>query len=81
MKIELTELELLHVLAMLDTNSREDDRMHAKLIHRLDTGLIDELPRLPERRELAKKLADLNTLKVYEKFLTVAKELKLVTIE
>ena len=43
MKIELTELELLHVLAMLDTNSRENDRMHAKLIHHLDTGLLDEL--------------------------------------
>lgn len=81
MKIELTELELLHVLAMLDVNAIEDSRMHAKLIHRLDTGLIDELPRLPERRELAKKLAGLNTLTVYEKFLTVAEELRLVTIK
>lgn len=81
MKIELTELELLHVLAMLDTNEVKDNEMHAKLIHRLDTGLIDELPRLPERRELAKKLADLNTLTVYEKFLEVAEELKLVTIK
>lgn len=81
MKIELTELELLHVLAMLDVNSHEDDRMHVKLVRRLETGDIEKLERLPETSELAKKLANLNTLTVYEKFLTVAEELKLVTIE
>lgn len=81
MKIELTELELLHVLAILDINSRESDRMHARLMHHLDTGWVNELPRLPERSELTKKLADLDTLAVYEKFLEAAKELELVTIE
>ena len=81
MKIELTELELLHVLALLDVNQIEDNKMHTKFIRSLETGLIDRLPRLPERSELTEKLADLNTLTVYEKFLEVAKELNLVAIE
>lgn len=81
MKIELTELELLHILAMLNANKIEENKAHAKFIRSLETGSIDKLPRLPERSELTKKLADLDTLTVYEKFLEVAKELKLVTIE
>ena len=81
MKIELTELELLHILAMLDANKIEENKAHAKFIRSLETGLIDKLPRLPERSELTKKLADLDTLAVYEKFLETAEELKLVTIE
>ncbi|HFO1075732.1 TPA: hypothetical protein ACHIWU_000865 [Enterococcus faecium] len=81
MKIELTELELLHILAMLDANKIEENKAHAKFIRSLETGLIDKLPRLPERSELTKKLADLDTLTVYEKFLEAAKELNLVAIE
>ena len=81
MKIELTELELLHVLAMLDTNEIEDNEKHAKLIYRLEEGPIDKLPRLPDAGELMAKLTKLDTLVVYEKFLEVAEELKLVTIE
>lgn len=81
MKLELTELELLHVLAMLDTNEIEENKAHAKFIRNLEIGLIDKLPRLPKRRKLMKKLTDLNTLAVYEKFLEAAKELNLVTIE
>lgn len=80
MKIELTELELWHILAMLDTNEIKENQMHAKFIQRLESGLIGKLPRLPEAGELMNKLARLNTLTVYEKFLAVAEELKLVTI-
>lgn len=80
MKIELTELELLHVLAMLDANNIEENKIHAKFIRRLETGVIDKLPRLPETGELMAKLTKLDTLVVYEKFLEVAEELKLVTI-
>lgn len=81
MKIELTELELLHVLAMLDVNKVKDNDMHAKLVYNLEKGQIDKLPRLPDTGELMVKLTELNTLTVYEKFLAVAEELKLVTIE
>lgn len=81
MKIELTELELLHVLAMLDANNIEENKIHAKFIRRLETGVIDKLPRLPEKDELLNKLAELDTLVVYGKFLTVAEELNLVKIE
>ena len=81
MKIELTELELLHVLALLDINTIEDNKMHAKFIRNLENGIIDKLQRLPEKVELADRLNRLDTLTVYEKFLTVADELKLVTIE
>lgn len=81
MKIELTELELLHVLALLDVNEIEDNKMHAKFMRNLENGGIDKLPRLPEKVELADRLNRLNTLTVYGKFLTVAEELKLVTIE
>ena len=81
MKLELTELELLHVLAMLDTNEVKDNEMHAKLVYKLDKGQIDKLPRLPETGELMAKLIELDTLVVYEKFLEVAKELNLVAIE
>lgn len=80
MKIELTELELLHILAMLDANNIEENKIHAKFIRRLETGVIDKLPRLPETGELMVKLTKLDTLVVYEKFLEVAEELKLVTI-
>ena len=81
MKIELTELELLHVLAMLGASNIEENKMHAEFIRGLETGIIDKLPRLPETDELQNKLAGLNTLTVYEKFLAVAEELRLVTIE
>lgn len=81
MKIELTELELLHVLAMLDTNEVEDNEMHAKLVYKLEKGQIDKLSRLPDAGELMAKLTKLDTLVVYEKFLGIAEELKLVTIE
>lgn len=81
MKIELTELELLYILAMLDVNGIEEEKAYAKFIRSLETGLIDKLPRLPEISELTKKLVDLDTLTVYEKFLEVAKELNLVAIE
>ena len=81
MKIELTELELLHVLAILDVNEVKDNEMHAKLVYKLEKGRIDKLPRLPDTGELMVKLTELNTLTVYEKFLAVAEELKLVTIE
>lgn len=81
MKIELTELELLHVLAMLDVVSTEDDRMHAKLVRRLETGVIEKLERLPETGELMAKLNELDTLVVYEKFLDVAEELNLIAVE
>lgn len=81
MKIELTELELLHVLALLNVNQIKDNKMHAKFVRELENGTIDKLSRLPETGELMNKLARLNTLTVYEKFLAVAEELKLVTIE
>lgn len=81
MKIELTELELLHVLAMLDVVSTEDARMHAKLVRRLETGDIEKLERLPETGELMVKLIELDTLVVYEKFLDVAEELNLIAVE
>ena len=81
MKIELTELELLYILAMLDASEIEEEKAYAKFIRGLETGLIDRLPRLPERSELIKKLAELDTFAVYVKFLEVAKELNLVTIE
>ena len=80
MKIELTELELLHVLALLDVNQIKGNEMHAKFVSELENGTIDKLPRLPETGELMNKLTRLNTLTVYEKFLAVAEELKLVTI-
>lgn len=80
MKLELTELELLHVLAMLDANEVKDNEMHAKFVSKLENGVIDKLPRLPEAGELMAKLTKLDTLVVYEKFLEVAEELKLVTI-
>ena len=80
LKIELTELELLHILAMLDTNQVKDNEMHAKLVSKLKNGTIDKLSRLPETGELMNELVRLNTLTVYEKFLAVAEELKLVTI-
>lgn len=81
MKIELTELELLYILAMLDASEIEEEKAYAEFIRALETGLIEELPHLPERSELAKKLADLNTLAVFDKFLKVAEELELVTIK
>lgn len=81
MKIELTELELLHVLALLDVNQIKDNKMHAKFVSNLENGAIDKLPRLPEAGELKAKLTKLDTLVVYEKFLEVAKELNLVAIE
>ena len=81
MKIELTELELLYILAMLDVNGIEEEKAYAKFIRSLETGLIDRLPRLPERNELIKKLAELDTFAVYVKFLEAAEELNLVTIE
>ncbi|EOH43291.1 hypothetical protein [Enterococcus faecium] len=81
MKIELTELELLYILAMLDASKIEEDKAYAEFIRALETGLIDRLPRLPEISELTKKLVDLDTFAVYEKFLEVAKELNLVAIE
>lgn len=81
MKIELTELELLHVLALLDINTFEDNKMHAKFMCNLEKGAINKLPRLPEKAELADRLNRLDTLTVYEKFLTVAEELRLVTIK
>lgn len=81
MKIELTELELLYILAMLDASKIEEDKAYAEFIRGLETGIIDKLPRLPEISELTKKLVDLDTLTVYEKFLEVAKELNLVAIE
>lgn len=80
MKLELTELELLHVLATLDANEVKDNEMHAKFVSNLENGVIDKLPRLPEAGELMAKLTKLDTLVVYEKFLEVAEELKLVTI-
>ena len=80
MKIELTELELLHVLALLGVNQIKDNEMHAKFVRELENGTIDKLSRLPETGELMNKLAGLNTLTVYEKFLAVAEKLKLVTI-
>lgn len=81
MKIELTELELLYILAMLDASKIEEDKAYADFIRGLETGSIDRLPRLPEISELTKKLVDLDTFAVYEKFLEVAKELNLVAIE
>ncbi|HFD6922286.1 TPA: hypothetical protein ACF3PP_000095 [Enterococcus faecium] len=81
MKIELTELELLHVLAMLDTNEVKDNEMHAKLVYKLEKGRIDKLPRLPDAGELMVKLTELDALVVYDKFLSVAEELRLVTIK
>ncbi len=81
MKIELTELELLHVLAMLDTNEVKDNEMHAKLVYKLNKGQINKLPRLPDEDELMVKLIELDTFVVYEKFLEAAEELNLVTIE
>lgn len=81
MKIELTELELLYILAMLDVNGIEEEKAYAKFIRSLEAGLIDRLPRLPERNELIKKLAELDTFAVYVKFLEAAEELNLVTIE
>ena len=81
MKIELTELELLYILAMLDASKIEEDKAYAEFIRALETGLIDRLPCLPEISELTKKLVDLDTFAVYEKFLEVAKELNLVAIE
>ena len=81
MKIELTELELLHVLALLDVNHIKDNEMHAKLVSKLENGTIDKLSRLPETGELMVKLTKLDTLVVYEKFLEVAEELKLVAVE
>lgn len=81
MKIELTELELLYILAMLDASKIEEDKAYAEFIRALETGLIDRLPHLPEISELTKKLVDLDTFAVYEKFLEVAKELNLVAIE
>ncbi|EOM66625.1 hypothetical protein [Enterococcus faecium] len=81
MKIELTELELLHVLAMLDTNEVKDNEMHAKLVYKLEKGQIDKLPRLPDAGELMVKLTELDALVVYDKFLSVAEELRLVTIK
>lgn len=81
MKLELTELELLHVLAMLDTNEVKDNEMHAKLVYKLNKGRINKLPRLPDTGELMVKLIELDTFVVYEKFLEAAEELNLVTIE
>lgn len=81
MKIELTELELLHVLAMLGASNIEENKMHAEFIRGLETGIIDKLPRLPETDELQNKLAGLNTMVIFEKFLGVAEELNLVKIE
>lgn len=81
MKIELTELELLHILVMLDASNIEENKMHAEFIHDLETGVIDKLPRLPEADELQNKLAGLNTMAIYEKFLGIAEELNLVKIE
>ncbi|HGF8196846.1 TPA: hypothetical protein QFF40_000296 [Enterococcus faecium] len=57
MKIELTELELLYILAMLDVNGIEEEKAYAKFIRSLEAGLIDRLPRLPERSELIKKIS------------------------
>lgn len=81
MKIELTELELLHVLVMLGDSKIEENKKHAEFIHDLETGIIDKLPRLPETDELQNKLAGLNTMAIYVKFLGIAKELNLVKIE
>ena len=81
MKIELTELELLHILAMLDANNIEKNKIHARFIHDLETGIIDKLPRLPKTDELQNKLAGINTMAMYEKFLGIAEELNLVKIE
>ena len=69
MKIELTELELLHVLALLGVNQIKDNEMHAKFVRELENGTIDKLSRLPETGELMAKLTELDTLVVYEKFL------------
>ena len=81
MKIELTELELLYILAMLDASKIKEEEAYAEFIRGLETGLIDRLPRLPETGELMVKLTKLDTLAVYEKFLEVAKELNLVAVE
>ena len=81
MKIELTELELLHVLVMLGDSKIEENKKHAEFIHDLETGIIDKLPRLPETDELQNKLAGLNTMAIFVKFLGIAEELNLVKIE
>lgn len=79
MKLELTETELLYIVAVLgETNDVKDDETCDKFIDAVNQGWVDRLERLPSEDELRLSLCTLDKHATFEKFVDVAEELKLV---
>ncbi|MDV4829828.1 hypothetical protein NNG48_06935 [Enterococcus faecium] len=79
MKLELTETELLYVIAVIGgMNDAEDMRACDKFVDAINEEDYDRLERLPSEGELRLSLCALDKFATYRKFVDVAEELKLV---
>lgn len=79
MKLELTETELLYIVAVLgEMNDVKDDETCDKFIDAINRGWVDRLERLPSKGELRLSLCTLDKRATFKKFVDVAEELKLV---
>lgn len=80
--MKLTEPELLYVLLLLlDIDGYEEHSMVTRFERNLAAGAFTRLERLPETSGLIEKLRSVNSVEIFDKFLTAAEELKLVAIE
>lgn len=79
MKLELTETELLYIIAVIGGMSdKEDDKACDKFVSAVSRGRYNRLERLPSKGELRLRLCALDKQATYQKFVDVAEELKLV---
>lgn len=78
MKIELTENELLFVVAMLDNSQKEELKKLKTFTHNLSVGLIGSGQRLSELDDLGRELRKVDSLAVYNKFADAAVKLDLL---
>lgn len=79
MKLELTETELLYIIAVIGGMSvEEDDKACDKFVSTISRGRYNRLERLPSKPELQLMLCTLDKHATYQKFVDAAEELKLV---